>query len=283
MAAVAAVLLLLAASVGVGLYIFKRSASNPSNASGSEESSGEARATDGAASLKQELIEIPGGSFQMGSAVGSIDETPVHAVTVNSFAMDKTEVTLGEYGEFLRETGHAPPANWPGGKLTPEQQSLPVTDVSLQDAKDFASWRSQRDGVLYRLPTEEEWEYAARGGTRDSLYPWGNTWLENRAATKETGVISPRAVGSYPLGKTRWGCLDMIGNAWEWTSSTIAMYPGNDKASVPGDQQDWIVIRGGSFTSEGRGGKGVTATTRKWVEATRKDPLLGFRLVRQTS
>ena len=266
-------------------YLLSRNSATPTNVNNTGEGSNseEARSPQPYTATGPEMINIPGGKFQMGRNTGPVDEAPAHTVIVGPFAMGKTEVTNLEYAEFVRETQHAPPSHWPGDKPATEQEQLPVTNVSWDDAKAFAAWRSQRDGVTYRLPTEEEWEYAARGGEQGSLYPWGNRWEENRAVTKDLGVISPQAVGSYPEGKTRWGCLDMIGNVWEWTSSTITLYQGNNQAAIPPEQQNWIVIRGGSYTSESRGAKGVTATTRKWVEASRKDPLLGFRLVRAGS
>ena len=102
--------------------------------------------------------------------------------------------------------GRRPPAG---------QEKLPVGGVSLDDAERFARWRSERDRVQYRVPTEAEWEYAARGGSGDRppLYPWGAEWADGRA-NLETDALRP--VGSLPEGATPQGALDMIGNVWEW-------------------------------------------------------------------
>jgi formylglycine-generating enzyme required for sulfatase activity/serine/threonine protein kinase len=229
---------------------------------------------------KSELIAVPGGTFQMGRTIDLLpQEGPPHSVTVASFEMDKTEVTNAEYAEFVKETNHTPPSHWGGDKPLDEQEQLPVINVSLEDAKAFAAWRSKRDGVTYRLPTEEEWEYAARGGELGNLYPWGNSWVSGRTATKDAGLSSVKAVGSYPEGKARWGHLDMIGNVWEWTSSKAAYYPGS-KLTVEPTDRDSAVIRGGSLASDPVGSRPISATFRDWIAPTTKNKFLGFRLVR---
>jgi eukaryotic-like serine/threonine-protein kinase len=233
--------------------------------------------------VKAEMVDIPGGTFQMGRNIGPVEEMPAHAVKVDPFSLDKTEVTNAEYAEFVRETKHAPPVNWNGDKPSPELEPIPVTNVSLEDAQAFAQWRSKRDGLTYRLPTEEEWEYAARNGDQNNLYPWGNLWVSDRAVMSDVKVNSPQAVGSYPEGKNRWGCFDMIGNVWEWTSSKVSLYPGNKEAELKREEQNWIIIRGGSYASDTRGVKAITATSRKWVETSTKNSLIGFRLIRVRS
>jgi formylglycine-generating enzyme required for sulfatase activity len=132
--------------------------------------------------IKADLIDIPGGKFQMGRNDSLATEGPAHEVTLNGFQMDKNEVTNAEYGQFVKQTNHTPPNSGAAPSLR-GAETLPVTNVSYDDAVAFAEWRSKRDGVTYRLPTEEEWEYAARNGDKDNLYPWGNTWQDGRAAT----------------------------------------------------------------------------------------------------
>jgi serine/threonine-protein kinase len=194
--------------------------------------------------------------------------------------MDKTEVTNAEYADFVNETKHTPPGHWGGSKPVGGQEQWPVVNVSLEDAKAFADWRSKRDGVNYLLPTEEEWEYAARGGDQGNLYPWGNSWIEGRAATKDSGLATLKPVGSYPEGKARWGHLDMIGNVWEWTLSKSSYYTGSTVTIIPG-HRNWSIIRGGSLLSDPRGEKAITNAYRDWIEPTTKFELLGFRLVRK--
>jgi serine/threonine protein kinase len=224
-----------------------------------------------------ELLAIEGGSFSMGRNGGPPQETPAHAVTVQPFQMDRTEVTNTEYAEFVREANHAPPAHWIGNKPPFGQEKWPVVNVSFDDANAFAAWRSKRDKVSYRLPTEEEWEYAARNGERNDLYPWGPDWKENVAVIKDA---APAAVGSRPDGKNRWGVFDLIGNVWEWTSSKASVYPGNP-ARVPGSMQSWVTIRGGCYVSDpAKTDAPVSSCLREFVPPSTKTTLLGFRLVR---
>jgi serine/threonine protein kinase len=226
---------------------------------------------------KADLVAIAGGSFLMGRASGPPQETPAHPVAVQAFQMDRTEVSNTEYAEFVKDTNHAPPSHWTGKKPQFGQELWPVVNVSFNDATAFAAWRSKRDRVTYRLPTEEEWEYAARNGERADLYPWGPDWKENAAVLKEA---TPANVGSRADGNNRWGVADLVGNVWEWTSSKASVYPGNS-ARVPADVQDWIAIRGGCYVSDpGRSDKPVTACMRDFVPSSTRNTLLGFRLVR---
>jgi serine/threonine protein kinase/formylglycine-generating enzyme required for sulfatase activity len=226
-------------------------------------------------------LKVDGGAFQMGRSdvwLNSNDtfeliQYPAHPVTVSSFWMDKTEVTNSEYAAFVKEKNHAAPPYWTNGAPPPEQLNWPVTEVSLDDAKQFAEWRSKRDNKKYRLPKEEEWEYAARNGAQETLYPWGNEWLEDRA---NLNAQTPTVVGSYPKGASRGGVLDLIGNVWEWTSSKATIYPNNDKM-LPSPGR--FVIRGGGFSDSLSGPRAITATRRYFYLPTGKDKTLGFRLV----
>ncbi len=228
--------------------------------------------------FKPEFIMIPGGTFQMGRNGATVAEVPVHAVTVQSFYIDKTEITNFEYQQFVSESKHQAPSNWSGNKPLTGQELWPVTFVSYDDARAFAEWRSKRDGVKYRLPTEEEWEYAARGGDQNNIYPWGNQWVEGNAITKSSGGDTPKPVGSAPNDKTRWGALDMMGNVYEWTSTKASYYPGSTK-QVEGEQRNWYVVRGASYGTE-QVPKPISATRRDWFAESTKVSVLGFRLVR---
>jgi len=227
--------------------------------------------------FKPDLVQIPSGTFQMGRNSGAPQETPAHPISVQSFLMDKTEVTNAEYAEFVRDANHAAPKDWNGTKPPFGLESWPVVNVSFEDATAFANWRSKRDGVVYRLPTEAEWEYAARNGERSDLYPWGKEWKEKQAVVKEA---TPAAVGSHPDGANKWGVQDLIGNVWEWTSSKVSAYPGNP-VIIPTSTKDWLTIRGGSYASDPADKDNpVSSCIRTFVPATTKTPLLGFRLVR---
>ncbi|HEV7645674.1 MAG TPA: SUMF1/EgtB/PvdO family nonheme iron enzyme [Pyrinomonadaceae bacterium] len=225
---------------------------------------------------KAEMVLISGGSFKMGRNDGRLEEQPAHDVEVKSFWMDKTEVTNGEYAEFVQETKYREPEHWVNGKPLGGQETMPVIFVSLEDAKAFAAWRSKRDGVEYRLPTEEEWEYAARNGSQADLFPWGVKWEEGKAIIDQP---APKPVGSESGGKNKWGVEDLIGNVWEWTSSVPAAYPGS-KLETKKNDVPRVMIRGGAYLSKANGADAITAARRVDFEAGKRDKLLGFRLVR---
>ncbi len=264
----AAIVILLLGGVGVGAYFMFRPKPPvvvPPTESGA---------------IKPQLVTIDGGSFQMGRNNGAREEMPSHPVTVAPFMMDKTEVTNTEYAVFVRETNHAAPSHWAGLKPPYGQELWPVVNVSLDDANAFAAWRSKRDGVQYRLPTEAEWEYAARNGDKSDLYPWGQNWDEKNAVLKEP---TPSAVGSRPAGRNRWGVSDLIGNVWEWTSSKVSVYQGNP-ATVPSTMVDWVTIKGGGYVSDpANPNKPVSSAMREFIPAATKDTMLGFRLIRDAS
>ena len=230
--------------------------------------------------VKAEMAKVAGGKFRMGRNDGSPFERPEHEVDVKDFWMDKTEVSVGEYGEFIKATGYAPtPASWEGGKPLPGTENLPVRFVNVDDAEAFIKWRSSRDGLTYRLPTEEEWEYAARNGNDNNLYPWGDKF-EKSCAVVDKADTSPEPVGSKKCGENKWGILDLIGNVNEWTGTRTALYPGSG-----GDVKDQFkgitnVFRGGSAYSKSSGDRAITSTYRGFTELTKRDAQLGFRLVR---
>lgn len=227
--------------------------------------------------LKTEMVKIPGGTFKMGRSDGDASEKPEHETQVADFWMDKTEVSNAEYYEFVKATNYkAPTVDWTNGKPIEGKENLPVVRVSVEDINKFAEWRSQRDGKSYRLPTEEEWEYAARNGAKNNLYPWGDKWEPNVAFVE---LDAAKPVGSNEKSVNEWGVKDLIGNVWEWTSSEIKAYPGSNYSIKKGNTFEFV-IRGGGYVSKSTGNDAVTSTTRKWVPVSRQDGLLGFRLVR---
>jgi len=229
--------------------------------------------------VKADLVEIQGGTFMMGRNDGPLNEAPAHRVPVATFFMDKTEVTNAEYQQFVQETNRRSfPEDWKGRPQAPYGRELyPVANVSFEDANEFASWRSKRDGVAYRLPTEEEWEYAARNGDKNDLYPWGNTWKDNNAVLVQSDA---EPVGSRTDGNNRWGVQDLIGNVWEWTSSKLSIYPGSE-GEVPASLRRRIIFRGAGYTSNPADrANPVSSCVRSAGEPNFKTGILGFRLVR---
>jgi formylglycine-generating enzyme required for sulfatase activity len=202
------------------------------------------------------MVYIPGGEFVMGNNAGDEYERPAHKVKVAPFYMDITEVTCEEYLKFLRTTGHKNPRNWSMETCTAAAARQPVTGVDWNDAKAYADWKDKR------LPTEEEWEFAAHG-VGGATYPWGNEWRANAANAGDSSAQRLMDVGSYPDGKTSDGLLDIIGNAWEWTSSDVVIYPGGSLSSqIPPTVK---VIRGGSWRQSNQE---ATATYRGYLHIT---------------
>lgn len=271
----AAVVLVVLIGGVIGAYLLLRSKATPPGGPGGSPTPTTTPGTG--ETIKADLVEIPGGTFQMGRNDGSLQEAPAHQVSVKSFFMDRTEVTNAEYAEFVREAHHAAPDDWNGTKPAYGTELWPVLNVSLEDVNAFASWRSKRDNVTYRLPTEHEWEYAARNGDRGDLYPWGNDWKDNQAVLKEA---TPGKVGAHPEGNNRWGVADLIGNVWEWTSSKVSAYPGNP-TKISSSTKDWIVIRGAGYDrNPSDRDNPVSSCIRTFVSPGSKIPQLGFRLVR---
>lgn len=292
------VLVLLGGGLGSALYWLNRPSVTPASVNPSTTNLNANRATNATVpdvKTTVEMISFPGGAFQMGRPDVPPRDTnqhslahlqwvytqwPAHAVQIEPFAIDKTEVTNAEYAEFVKATAYPPPPDWDGLRPAAGQEMWPVRNVTFEDAQRFAQWRSKRDGVEYRLPTEEEWEYAARGGDASRLYPWGNEWQEG-AANLDSDRLKP--VGAHAPGQTPQGVQDMIGNVWEWTSTPAAMYKGNKLLRLLAEDENKVVVRGGSYQSSARGDKLITATARTWEPKDKRDPVIGFRLVRAKS
>ncbi len=216
------------------------------------------------------MVYIAGGEFVMGNDSGDEYERPAHKVQLAPFYVDVNEVTCEAYRSFIAATGHQPPRNWTNGMYPSGSTRRPVTGVDWRDAKAYADWANKR------LPTEEEWEFVARGGL-GAAYPWGNEWQLNYANAGNSAAPGLLDVGSFPRGKTRAGVMDIIGNAWEWTASDVVVYPGGRFSSpLPRDVK---IIRGGSWQESE---KQATTTYRGFLRATGAEDYsaTGFRCVK---
>lgn len=211
------------------------------------------------------MVLVKGGTFKMGTDdpdAGNEDK-PAHDVTVKDFYLDEYEVSNDEYQEFVRQTGHKAPSHWSGKDYPPGEGNFPVTNVSWFDAKDYADWANKR------LPSEAEWEFAARGDDGRS-YPWGAAWSPQLSNSKEDDRNGPMAVGSYPRGVSPFGVFDMAGNVAEWVADDYQPYPGSKATPDPG----FKCYRGGYFSSS----KERLKTTFRWYDkATLQALYLGFR------
>jgi formylglycine-generating enzyme required for sulfatase activity len=220
------------------------------------------------------MIAIPAGEFTMGSE--NKIERPPHTVFVDAFEIDQFEVTNEQFEKFVAETGYVTDAEKAGDTswraYTTNKPNHPVVKVSWNDAKAFCEWAQKR------LPTEAEWEKAARG-TDGRTYPWGNDWGVNKANTKEAGYRGTTIVGSFPDGASPYGVMDMAGNVSEWTSDWFQPYPGypggDNEAQYFGEK--YRVIRGGGWFSD----QELVRTTERSassVELANDD--VGFRCAR---
>ncbi|MFY9744271.1 MAG: SUMF1/EgtB/PvdO family nonheme iron enzyme [Candidatus Sulfotelmatobacter sp.] len=160
------------------------------------------------------LIQIPGAWFLMGSAAGQDCERPVHRVWVDSFLLAATQVTHAEYERYLKLTGAAAPPFWTDQNFSlPEQ---PVVAVSWFEAEGYCSWLAAESGRAYRLPTEAEWERAARGDFEQNNYPWGDEAPQALPDYAERWQNGPEPVGRYAANL--FGLYNMCDNVHEWCS-----------------------------------------------------------------
>jgi formylglycine-generating enzyme required for sulfatase activity len=210
------------------------------------------------------MVYVPGGTFEMGRSGGDDAETPPHKVTVKPFFIDRTEVTNEAYLRFVAATARAVPSHWTDGKISAGAERHPVVNLTWEDANAYAQWAGKR------LPSEAEWELAARG-TDGRLYPWGNEW--NRAFANAGNAENGRIVeaGGYLSGASPYGALDMCGNVWEWTSSKLLSYQNRNEIA-PGR-----VVRGGAFNANNTTS---TTTYRGVLQPDKAYPRTGFRCVR---
>jgi formylglycine-generating enzyme required for sulfatase activity len=195
-----------------------------------------------AATPQDEMVYVPAGWFTMGQNDNIRSHGPQHEVYLDAFWIDRTEVTNADFAAFRKETDYTN-INW---EFVPEgKPDLPVVDVNWRDADAYCRWLDKR------LPTEAEWEKAARG-TDGRTFPWGNEWDVNKANTREAGYGQLQPVGSFPDGASPFGALDMAGNAAEWLNDYFAFdyytYSPDHNPTGPNRVMDYA-MRGGSFDS----------------------------------
>jgi formylglycine-generating enzyme required for sulfatase activity len=223
------------------------------------------------------LVAVQPGTFTMGSNTDDPSEKPAHRVTIAApFAIGKTEVTVEQW-EACVAAGGCPSVAADAGR----GKNTPVRDVSWDDAQRYVKWLSQASGKPYRLPTEAEWEYAARGGT-STRYWWGDRMQPGKADCKECGkpwqAEGPVDVASFAANP--YGLYDMNGSVWEWVSDCWH----NSYKGAPVDGRAWDeancrvrVIRGGSWRE---GGSYMLSSTRFKYDASVRHSQNGFRVAR---
>lgn len=222
----------------------------------------------------QDMALIPAGDFIMGKNTGNpTDWQPEHRVSIKSFYMDKLEVTNKQYYEFCMKTNTPLPEFWGSAevKCSLDYPDFPVVGISSIDAEKYAAWAGKR------LPTEAEWEYAARGGLKGQSFPWGNQ-IDSTNANYGKKYKSTLKVGSFsPNG---YGLFDMSGNVWEWTADYYGhdYYMTSPESNPSGPVQGrFRVIRGGSWHS---GGMCQQVYYRNGLPVSWVDFAVGFRCVK---
>jgi formylglycine-generating enzyme required for sulfatase activity len=228
------------------------------------------------------------------------EESPQHMLTLAAFEIAQVPVTNALYMPFVAATGAHPPISWRGATPPEHLADHPVVDVSWADANTFCEWLSRelatanhqpattdqelessvvgrQSSVVFRLPSEAEWERAARG-TDGRTFPWGNIWDASRANTRDGGRGGTSPIGAYAGGASPAGCLDMAGNVWQWTASLDALYPylpgdGREDPGAPGRR----ILRGGCYANPY--GYARCACRFRLAPMVRNE-FLGFRLAR---
>ena len=202
--------------------------------------------------VEMAFVHIPAGPFQMGSpeGEGDSDEHPQHEVYLDEYWMGKAPVTNQQYQAFVRATGRQAPNHWKKRNIPEGKQNHPVVYVTWQDAVDFCAWVSKVGGQNVRLPTEAEWEKAARG-TDGRIYPWGNQKPNHELCNYyKFFSASTTPVGQFsPLGDSPFRCVDMAGNVWEWVADWYSetYYAGPPASNPTGlSSGQYRVLRGGS-------------------------------------
>jgi formylglycine-generating enzyme required for sulfatase activity len=258
------------------------------------------------------FIPIPAGAFPLGTperdlsglakAYGGTresyrEEAPQHRLALPAFAIAQISVTSQLYAAFVAAAGARPPITWRGPQPPDALRDHPVVDISWDEANMFCEWltTATKDEVrrtkieetgdpsfglwssVFRLPTEAEWERAARGSD-GRVFPWGDAWDAARANTRESGLAGTTPAGAYPGGASPSGCLDMAGNVWEWTASLDALYPyepgdGREDARGAGRR----ILRGGCYANPH--GFARCACRFRLLPSVH-NPFLGFRLAR---
>jgi iron(II)-dependent oxidoreductase len=218
-----------------------------------------------------EALPVTGGEVVLG---GEDTGRPVRRVFVEAFAIWETEVTNEQYAQFVRESGHGPASGWKGREFPPGTAKDPVTGVTWQDAADYCGWLGEKSGAPARLPTEAEWTRAARGDQHNNKYPWGNEWDARAASSGET---RPRAVKSYPAGKSPFGAYDMAGNVWEWVADDDEEVIEDSTTGRPRPIKGKVVKGGAAEEDKDL----VSAVSRGVLPPETADKWIGFRCVLQ--
>lgn len=234
-----------------------------------------------------EWVKIPAGEFIMGSDRDKDPdtrdiETPQHSVYLDDFWISRFPITNLQYKQFVDDTGYVTPRHWEGGELPKIKELHPVVFVSWRDAQLFCEWAN------VRLPTEAEWEKAARGAD-GRLYPWGDT-TPHRGLCNFSSTDGTTPVGIFRQGVSPYNVFDMSGNIWELTSSLWGQYrdhsdfpypynPNDGRENLNASDNFARIIRGGAFRYYKQV---IRCAVRKYFHPLSIDDDVGFRVVRSS-
>jgi len=188
-----------------------------------------------------DMVDVPAGPFGLGEGEDK------HSLHLGTFKIARYPITSDAYLKFVQDSPYPSPPHWRNGRPPQMLADHPVVNISWFDALAFCRWFSSVTGYHFRLPTEAEWEKAARGEA-GNIYPWGNTFDANLCNTWEGGFGRTMPVDYFPEGASVYGVLDLAGNVWEWCSSRQFDYPyhpedGREDLTT----EDWRILRGGSW------------------------------------
>lgn len=223
-----------------------------------------------------EMILVDGGEFKMGNIIGGKDEQPEHNVKINSFYIGKYEITVKQFRNFCKATTKEMPDN-----NLPWIDNHPMSYVSWYDGVNFCKWLSELTGYSFRLPTEAEWEYAAKGGRKDKGFKFAGSDNINNVAwySLNSGGYSHVEVGK--LSPNELGIYDITGNVWEWCSDWYGKnYYQISQVKNPQGLPSGLakVARGGSWREQANS---ITKTFRFYMTPTASSNYMGFRVVRE--
>lgn len=251
------------------------------------------------AAAPDNMVQIPAGKFWLGrtftyffDTIGGtprdrMDDIPANNVYLDAFYIDKYEVTNADYSKFVQATGARAPWHWPEGKMPAGEEKLPVYNVNWYEATDYCKWAGKR------LPTEAEWEKAARGGLDRARYAWGDAEVSsteqslyiqtgqrttNAPVPAVLGRLAPLPVGS--VAPNGYGLFDMIGNVMEWTNDWYDSnyYPFMPKVNPHGPEAGrYKSVRGAGWADPGGDGDLKQVSYRNFADVDMRSSTIGFR------
>jgi formylglycine-generating enzyme required for sulfatase activity len=226
--------------------------------------------------LEPQVVRVPAGNFIMGST-NFPNEGPLHTIYLPDYAIGRYQVTNYEYLAFVQDTGRKPPQHWEGNMYPSGLGDHPVVYVDWSDAVAYSLWLGEKTNKPYRLPSEAEWEKAARGPD-GRTWPWGDEWSTSKCNCRENNYNRTTPVGQFsPDSDSPYGIADLAGNVWEWCATLYKPYPyhaddNHENMSAAGER----TLRGGCFLTDN---KLVRCASRHNLLPNSRDRNIGFRIV----